>query len=90
MKLEEEEKGRKVKKRRHRAAEMVVLTPKVTVLTGMPVGPPLSLSYVFCFQNAQLSFLVAPCECCDTGHADPLVQRKHQHTHTHVQTHTLE
>ena len=38
---------------------MVVLTPKVTVLTGMPDGPPLSLPYVLLpLKNTQLSFLL--------------------------------
>lgn len=67
---------------------MVVLTPKVTVLTGMPVGPPLSLPYVFLFlSNTQLSFLLPPASAAVQGLRTP-AQRKHGHMHTPRRAHT--
>lgn len=67
--LQHEETGasdrRRKVKRRQRTAEMVVLTPKVTVLTGMPGGPR---PYVFLFpSNRQLSFLLPPASAAIQG-----------------------
>lgn len=70
--------------------EMVVLTPNKTVLTGMPVGPPLSVLRRF-FWIAQTH------SCLFCYHLRVLPHRAHQpqckqenmntHTHTHWDTH---
>lgn len=71
---------------------MVVLTPKVTVLTGMPVGPPLSLPlrFLFSLTHTAVFFLLPPASAAVQGTQTP-VQRKHgrpANTHTHTNTHT--
>ncbi len=75
---------------------MVVLTPKVTVLTGMPVGPPLSLSYVFCFSQTHSCLFWCPLQVLrrrarrppsnvnTNAHTRP---DTHTHTHTHLSKH---
>lgn len=70
---------------------MVVLTPKVTVLTGMPVGPPLSLPlrFLFSLTHTAVFFLLPPASAAVQGTQTP-VQRKHgrpANTHTHQHTH---
>lgn len=89
MKKQERVTGEEMKQECEEETEssMVVLTPKVTVLTGMPVGPPLSLPYVFLFlSNTQLSFLLPPASAAVQGPQTP-VQRKHEHIHTQLSKH---
>lgn len=70
---------------RWRTAEFLVLTPKVTVLTGMPVGPPLSLSYVFCFSQTHSCLFCCPLQVLRYRACRPLSNvNMNTHTHTHT------
>lgn len=70
--------------------EMVVLTPNGTVLTGMPVGPPLSLVRMFFWISQTHSCLFCyPLRVLPYRARRPQCKQEHIHTRpdTHTQTH---
>lgn len=68
----------------------LVLTPTVTVLTGISLH---SLFLMFSVSQAHSClFLLPPCKCRGARHTDPMSDvntNTHTHTHSHGQTHTL-
>lgn len=69
-------------------SRVCVLTPKVTLLTGMPVGPPLSLSYVFCFSQTHSCLFCCPLQVLRYRARRPPSNVNTKTTHTHIYRHT--
>lgn len=71
--------------------EMVVLTPNGTVLTGMPVGPPLSPVRMFFWISRTHSCLFCyPLRVLPYRARRPQCKQEHIHTPRHTHTNTLE
>lgn len=67
--------------------EEVVLTPKVTVLTGMPVGPPLPLSYAFCASETHSCLFCCPLQVLRyRARRPPSSVNTNTHIHTYMRT----